>query len=91
MKKYIKTSSDYYADLYDSANFKDEYEEPVIENVAKWTATDWAYFLADDDYDFETILHDLRNLRGQDLVSDYAEILVKHGIYDAFCKFIKYQ
>ena len=58
----------------------------------QYDADDWAYYLAtewDFDYDdYENLLHDLRNLRGQEWLDDEADALEELGCYDEFAEFV---
>lgn len=84
MKRYVRANDDWL-----------EKERPYMfdgKSMDQYDEDDWAYYLAskwtwmgyDDFYD---LLHDLRNLRGDEWVRDYEPDLKKLGCFSEFAKF----
>lgn len=74
---YVKASSDF---KYNDA--------PFIENIDDWGSADWAYYLAEDDKEYNTIINALNSGRGEDILSGYADRLYDIALEDEFREFI---
>ena len=74
---YVKANSD----------FKHN-DEPNIENIDDWGSADWAYYLSEDDEEYNNIINALNHGRGKSILSGYADRLYDIALEDEFRKFI---
>lgn len=74
---YVKASSDF---KYNDA--------PLIENIDDWGPADWAYYLAEDDEEYNNIINAINIGLGKNILSGYADRLYDIALEDEFKRFI---
>ena len=92
MKQFTKLPS-----VYVKASWQDDVRPYGFDSksIEEYNAEDWAYYLASKwdwmDYDeYQDLLNDLNDLRGDEWARDYEYDLTKLGCFEAFAKFTNY-